>query len=298
MPPKQMNKRQTRIMKRTRGSDEEDTRSPKKIRTIQHISPGQSWHKVLWGKEYTLPDSQSAHSIIQTSTMALGNMRTDPNSLLQRAPNRNIFTDLFCLGSSTQAGCTGNAHANVEDLPSIPEKLSAKPGHSSKPHQSVELAPSPKPGGRKLNQLGVAPTLETLQKYCTTEHHPHLPTALANLIDHCCASKAGREDSEPCPCLGFFKFEWIAKFSCILCPDHDRLLPGTSIWQHINRSHPGSYNKITRFDVHATFLSHIMICHPSIKEQSAVQVKSSLPRELDRAAVKNGPPLIDQKELK
>jgi hypothetical protein len=109
--------------------------------------------------------------------------------------------------------------------------------------------------------------------------HSKLPSQLTALFKACDEARSLDADLQSCPCLTFLGLQWYKELGCLVCMQHSRLIPGDYIWPHL-RSHPGGYAGTTRATVFKAALCHIVDCHPRIKNQSAADVKNSLPSQL------------------
>jgi hypothetical protein len=107
-----------------------------------------------------------------------------------------------------------------------------------------------------------------------------LPSQLTALIEACNEARHLGTDTQSCPCLAFLGLQWYEELGCLICMQHNKLIPGDYLWMHLSRSHPGKYPGTTREAVFKAALSHIVGCHPGIKNQSTADVKSSLPARL------------------
>lgn len=110
--------------------------------------------------------------------------------------------------------------------------------------------------------------------------HKCIPDNMVALLRQCQEVQESQMEQINCPALAFFGLTWVSALQCLFCPKHEAIVPGNHVWDHLYTRHSGRFPGIGRDKVLVGFLGHVKVCHPSIVDQSAQDIISTLPHKL------------------
>lgn len=160
-----------------------------------------------------------------------------------------------------------------------PEELVVGPEERTVSSLTAEALPSIQ--AKQVRALGKQPSWDDIITAGRSVPSSKLPPQLIALFKECNESRSLGTEPWSCPSLTFFELQWHEELGCLVCWQHNRLVPGNYVWRHLSISHPGRYAGTTRATVFNAALCHIVGCHPGIKHQSSADVKNSLPAHLE-----------------